>query len=254
MPKNPNSQLENREKVMTLGEHLDELRSRIIKGLLILFGITILGLFYGSEIHKAFIQPYRNVLGQNATFYQIQLMAPFLVYLKTSFFLALLLCFPLLLYLVWGFIAPAFSESLERSGRYLILSSTLLFWAGIILCWFSVFESFLRIFLVTFIPEGVEARLPIDEYYDLFFNLHLVFGLSFQLPIVMILLASVGILKADFLKSKWRESIVGIAFFSAIFSPGPDVFSMLMLLFPLLILFLVSFFIIIRIEKTHETH
>lgn len=241
---------QDREKVMTLGEHLEELRQRLIQGIVLVTIFTIISLVFGEEIHKFFISPYQKALGDpNAKFYQIKLMAPFLIYLKTAFLLSVLIAFPFLFYILWGFVSPALDDSSAKLGVFIILFSTLLFWAGVILCWFTVFENFLRIFLVTWMPDGVEARLPIDEYYDLFFNLHLVFGISFQLPVLLVMLGRLGIIKTSFLLKRWREITIGLSVFSAIFSPGPDVFSMLMLFGPLLILFIISLIIMKVLER-----
>lgn len=238
LPLPENSEI--REKYMTLGEHLEELRTRLIYASLVILVFMGVTLSFGSEIHSILIGPYRAVLGPEAHFYQIQLMAPFLIYLKTSLMLAVLIALPILLFILWGFIVPAVDPKTEKWGKVIILFSTLLFWSGISLCWFTVFEDFLRVFLVVLRPDGVDPYLPIDEYYDLFFNLHLVFGASFQLPIVLILLGRIGILSSKFLISRWRESILIIAVVSAVLSPGPDVFSMMMLLVPLSFLFFLS--------------
>lgn len=234
---------------MTLGEHLEELRQRLIYSILVVFSFMIVTLYFGSEIHSILISPYRNVLGPNAHFFQIQLMAPFLIYLKTSLLLSVLVALPILLYILWGFIVPAVDRRTERWGKFIILFSTLLFWSGLALCWFTVFEGFLRVFLVVLRPEGIDPYLPIDEYYDLFFNLHLVFGASFQLPIVLILLGRLGVLSSKFLFFRWRESVLIIAVVSAVLSPGPDVFSMMMLLLPLTFLFFLSAIIMMLMEK-----
>lgn len=238
---------------MTLGEHLDELRQRLIRGILLVTVFTVGALFFGSEIHDYFISPYQKALGDpDAKFYQIKLMAPFLIYLKTAFLLSVLVAFPFLFYILWGFVAPALDESTSRYGIFVILFSTLLFWSGVVLCWFTVFENFLRIFLVTWMPAGVDAKLPIDEYYDLFFNLHLIFGISFQLPVVLVLFGRLGIVKTSFLLRRWREIVIGLAVFSAVFSPGPDVISMLMLFGPLLLLFVVSLILMKLLERKDE--
>ncbi|WP_208652695.1 twin-arginine translocase subunit TatC [Leptospira montravelensis] len=241
---------ETREKYMSLGDHLEELRQRLIYSILVVSVFMIATLYFGSEIHTILIQPYKSVLGPDAHFFQIQLMAPFLIYLKTSFILSVLVSLPFLLYILWGFIAPAVDTRTEKWGKFIILFSTLLFWSGLALCWFTVFENFLRIFLVVLRPDGVDPYLPIDEYYDLFFNLHLVFGASFQLPIVLILLGRIGILSSRFLISRWREAVLIISVVSAVLSPGPDVFSMLMLLVPLSFLFFLSAIIMKVLETT----
>lgn len=99
----------------------------------------------------------------------------------------------------------------------------------------SVFEKMLQFFLVVFQLPDIETKLPIDEYYDIFFNLHLIFGIAFQLPIVLVLLGAMGILRSAFLFSKWREVTIFLAIASAFLSP-PDWVSMVALLIPLEIL------------------
>ncbi|MCB1141572.1 MAG: twin-arginine translocase subunit TatC [Leptospiraceae bacterium] len=248
-PEEETEEFNPREKYMTLGEHLEELRMVIIKSLVLLFLIMIVSLWYGADIHKVFVRPYKNLLGENATFFQIKLMAPIVIYLKTSFVISVLVGLPFLFFFLWSFVAPALDVKTERYGRLVLAFSTILFWSGVLVCWFTVFENMLEIFLVIFRPPDVDMKLPIDEYYDIFFNIHLVFGLSFQLPIILILLGKVGILPARFLASKWREATIIISIFSAVMSPGPEVFSMLMLFIPLMILFGISLFIMILSEK-----
>lgn len=239
----------DREKYMTLGDHLEELRMVLIRSLLLVAVIMGISLFFGEEIHKILAQPYKNVLGPQATFYQIKLMAPFMIYLKSSFMISILLGLPFVLFFLWGFVSPALDPKLDRYGKFLILFSTLLFWFGVWLCWTEAFENLLRIFLVNFRPPDIESRLPIDEYYEIFFNIHLIFGLSFQLPIVLILLGSLGIIRASFLISKWREAIIGLAVAAAVLSPGPDLISMLFLFVPLTVLFAVSIILMKVIER-----
>ncbi|TGL62997.1 twin-arginine translocase subunit TatC [Leptospira sarikeiensis] len=239
----------DREKYMTLGEHLEELRSVLIRSILVFTLFFIVALYFGEELHKLVIKPYKNILGDSATFYQIKLMAPFMVYLRTGFMVSLLITFPFVLAFLWGFVSPALEPKTARLGKALIAFSTVLFWLGVWLCWAQAFESFLKIFLVTVRPLDIETRLPIDEYYDVFFNMHLIFGLSFQLPVIMVLLAAVGILKLSFLLKHWREAFVGIAFAAAVLSPGPDVISMLMLFVPLILLFAISLVLIAIIER-----
>ncbi|AOP33854.1 translocase [Leptospira tipperaryensis] len=243
------SLVRDREKFMTLGDHLEELRMVLIRSLLLVAVIMGISLFFGEEIHRILAQPYKNVLGPQATFYQIKLMAPFMIYLKSSFMISILLGLPFVLFFLWGFVSPALDSKMDRYGKFLILFSTLLFWFGVWLCWTEAFENLLRIFLVNFRPPDIESRLPIDEYYEIFFNIHLIFGLSFQLPIVLILLGSLGIVRASFLISKWREAIIGLAVAAAVLSPGPDLISMLFLFVPLTILFAVSIVLMKVIER-----
>ncbi|EPG75935.1 twin arginine-targeting protein translocase TatC [Leptospira fainei serovar Hurstbridge str. BUT 6] len=240
---------QDKEKFMTLGEHLEELRLVLLRTILVFSIFFIASLFFGEEIHKIFTRPYKNVLGESATFYQIKLMAPFMVYLRTSFMVSLLLSFPFTLVFLWGFVAPALESKAARLGKALIAFSTILFWLGVWLCWTQAFENFLKLFLVTFRPLDIDTKLPIDEYYDVFFNIHLIFGLAFQLPVVLVLMSALGILKSSFLLAHWREAILGLAVAAAILSPGPDVISMLMLFVPLVILFAISILLMKIIER-----
>jgi sec-independent protein translocase protein TatC len=239
----------DRDKYMSLGEHLEELRQRLIKCILIVGAFSIFFLVFGEEVHEIFSAPYKRVLGENATFFQIKLMAPIFVYLEISLMLSVLFSVPFILYIIWGFVAPAVEENTERYGKLLIIFATLLFWSGIALCWFTVFENFLRVFLVMFRLPNIETKLPIDEYYNIFFNLHLIFGLSFELPIVLIILGQIGILNSNFLISRWRETVVILSIASAVLSPGPDVFSMMMLFVPLLVLFFISILVMKLLER-----
>ncbi|WP_243401857.1 twin-arginine translocase subunit TatC, partial [Leptospira ellisii] len=86
--RSPESVTVDREKYMTLGDHLEELRMVLIRSLLVISVIMGISLFYGEEIHKILAQPYKNVLGAQASFYQIKLMAPFMIYLKSSFMIS----------------------------------------------------------------------------------------------------------------------------------------------------------------------
>ena len=176
-------------------------------------------------------------------------MAPVFIYLQTSFMVSLLFGFPFIFYFAWSFVSPALDTTTDKYGKFIILFSTILFWSGILVCWFTVFENLLEIFLVIFRPPDVDMKLPIDEYYDIFFNIHLVFGISFQMPIVLILLGRLGIIKSSFLINRWREATIILSVFSAFFSPGPDVFSMMMLFLPLMVLFFVSLLIMRFSEK-----
>ncbi len=238
-----------REKYMTLGDHLEDLRWVIIKSLGTLFLFMGISLYFGSEVHSIFVKPYKNVLGADATFFQIKLMAPMFIYLQTSFMVSLLFGFPFVFYYLWTFVSPALDPTTDRYGKFIILFSTLLFWSGILVCWFTVFENLLEIFLVIFRPPDVDMKLPIDEYYDIFFNIHLVFGISFQMPIVLILLGRMGIIRSSYLIQRWREATILLSIFSAFFSPGPDVFSMMMLFLPLMFLFSLSLLIMKFSEK-----
>lgn len=244
-----NNQIVDRDKVMTLGEHLDELRQRLIYAIIVIVAFMIVSLFFGPEIHEIFAKPYKNVLGQGATFYQIKLIAPFVIYLKTSFMISVLIGFPFIFFILWGFVSPAFDKEFDRYGKFIIVFSTLLFWGGVALCWYTVFENLLRVFLVDFRPADIEQKLPIDEYYDIFFNIHLIFGLTFQLPVLMVLLGRIGILKSSFVIKFWREAILILAFAAAFLSPGPDILSMLMLFIPLIFLFFISILIMKITER-----
>ena len=239
----------NREKNMTFEDHLEELRKVILYCLGILLVFMVISLIFGKEVHSFFSKPYKNILGEKAKFYQIKITAPFIVYLKTSFMVSFLIGFPIFLSFIWSFIAPAFDKKIARYGLLIIIFSTFLFWGGILLCWYSAFENLLKIFLITFRPPDIEAQLPVDEYYNLFFNLHLVFGLCFQIPIILILLSVLEIIHSKTLTKRWREITVILAFMGALLSPGPDIFSMMILFIPLIALFIISIFLVKFIEK-----
>jgi sec-independent protein translocase protein TatC len=211
--------------------------------------LTSLLLFFSSDLHRILSDPYKRVLGEKAMFFPIKLMGPFMIYLQASFVVALIASLPIILYFFWGFIVPAVSHEIEKSGKLVIIVSSLLFWAGVALCWFRIFESILYFFLVYINPPDVRQELPLDEYYSIFFMIHLLFGLAFQLPIVVVILGRLGIVHSSFFISRWRESTMVVAVISVLI--GPEIISSLILFGCLMVLFIGSV-VFIRVAEKKE--
>ena len=141
-----------------------------------------------------------------------------LIYLKTFYTLPFFLVFHFSYIFFRVLSSPAVDVSMERYGKSMIAFCHFYF-----LEWGLLFAGLqclkiLRVFLIMFQLPDIDTKLPIDEYYDVFFNIHLIFGLSFELPVVLILFGRIGLVSSNFLLAKWRETIVILFFLSSPFS------------------------------------
>jgi sec-independent protein translocase protein TatC len=161
--------------------------------------------------------------------------SPFLVPLKMTLMTAFLVALPYVLYQVWAFVAPGLYSHEKRMVLPLVVSSTLLFFAGVAFCYFVVIPS-LTSFIVKIAPASVSAAPDIEQYFGTVLSLFLIFGIAFEVPVAVVVLARLRIVTIEQLKA-WRGYfIVGAAIVSAIVTP-PDVISQLSLLFPMIILY-----------------
>jgi sec-independent protein translocase protein TatC len=161
--------------------------------------------------------------------------SPFLVPLKMTLMTAFLVALPYVLYQVWAFVAPGLYSHEKRMVMPLVISSTLLFFVGVAFCFFIVIPALTK-FIVSVSPVSVSAAPDIEQYFGTVLSLFLVFGIAFEVPVAVVVLARLGVVTIEQLKA-WRGYfIVGAAIVSAIVTP-PDVISQLSLLFPMIILY-----------------
>jgi sec-independent protein translocase protein TatC len=161
--------------------------------------------------------------------------SPFLVPLKMTLMSAFLVALPYVLYQVWAFVAPGLYSHEKRMVMPLVISSTLLFFVGVGFCYFIVIPA-LTSFIVSIAPASVSAAPDIEQYFGTVLSLFLVFGIAFEVPVAVVVLARLGVVSIEQLKA-WRGYfIVGAAIVSAIVTP-PDVISQLSLLGPMIVLY-----------------
>lgn len=215
--------------------HLIELRTRLMRSISAL-AVVFLGLIYfANDLYGILSRPLRALLPPGvhmiATDVTSTFMAPFRLTFLVSFFIAI----PYILYQLWGFVAPALYRHERRIAIPLLISSVLLFYAGVAFSYFLILPTVLHFFTHAG-PEGVAVMTDINHYMDFALKFFLVFGFAFEIPVATFLLIWTGIVSAESLAQKRRYIIVG-NFFAAMFLAPPDAFSMLMLAVPMCLMF-----------------
>jgi sec-independent protein translocase protein TatC len=232
--------------------HLVELRDRLIRALvavIVVFGVLCFWPGPGG-LYDLLAAPMTANLPPGTKLIATNVFSPFLVPLKITLMGAFLIALPVVLYQVWAFVAPGLYSHEKKMVMPLVVSSTILFFAGVAFCYFIVIPSLTK-FIVAVAPSSINTAPDIEQYFGTVLTLFLVFGIAFEVPVAVVVLARIGIVTLDQLK-KFRGYFVVVAFIvSAIVTP-PDVVSQLSLAIPLCILYEVgiwSAYVFIRQTK-----
>jgi sec-independent protein translocase protein TatC len=239
-------------------QHLLELRTRLIYALIGFFCAFIVCYMYAEEIFRFLVQPLATLLqekGQRRLIYT-GLTEAFLTYIKVSAFAAAFLSFPVIASQLWMFIAPGLYRQERKVFIPLLLATPVLFLIGAAFAYYVIFPAAYAFFL-SFESPGSTGQLPIEleakvnEYLSFVMRLIFAFGISFELPVLLTLLANVGMVSSRGLITKWRFAIVGIFILAAIVTP-PDMLSMVGLAIPLIILYGVSILMVRWVENRNQ--
>ena len=236
--------------------HLTELRTRLINSFIFLFVFFILCYFFAEYLYGFLVEPYAQAVKDDGTQRRLiftALQETFLTYLKVAFFASFFITSPFILIQIWKFIAPGLYDH-EKSAimPYLVITPILFFLGGGLVYYLIMplaikfFLSFESVGLATSLPIQLEAK--VNEYLSLIMKLIFAFGLCFQLPVVLSLLARIGVVDAEFLKTR-RKYVVIIIFTAAAILTPPDPITQIGLAIPLLILYELSIFSVSLIEK-----
>ncbi len=236
--------------------HLVELRKRLISSFIFLLAFFVVCYFFAEYLYGFLVEPYSKAVKDDGIERRLiftALQETFLTYIKVSFFAAFFVTCPFILMQIWKFIAPGLYKH-EKSAilPYLVLTPILFFLGGL-LVYYLIMPLAIKFFL-SFESTGLNTNLPIqleakvNEYLSLIMKLIFAFGLSFQLPVVLSLLARVGIVDSQFLKDR-RKYVVIIIFTAAAILTPPDPVTQVGLAIPLLILYELSIFSVNIIEK-----
>jgi sec-independent protein translocase protein TatC len=252
--------INNEQNQSTISEHLLELRSRIIKSLIFFALAFIISYINADKIYDFLLQPYVKALGNdgvgNKRLIFTALQETFVTYIKLSFFSALFFSFPVFLIQVWKFIAPGLYSNEKKAILPFMIATPVLFLLGAFLAYQFIMPLAIKFFLSfesltsqTSMPIQLEAK--VSEYLSLIMIFMIAFGLSFELPVLLILLATVGFVDSKYLSERRRYIIVIIFIVAAIITP-PDPISQIGLAIPLMLLYEISILIIKYLEKKNK--
>jgi len=215
--------------------HLIELRQRLVRAALAVLIIFLALTPFMKQIFDLLSRPLMVALPEGTKLLATGVITPFMVPLKVTMFTAFVLALPYVLYQAWAFIAPGLYRHEKRLALPIISSSVFMFGLGMAYCYFVVF-GFVFKFIAGFAPASVSVAPDIEAYFGFVLGMFLAFGLAFEMPIVVVLLARFGIASVERLKQARPYVIVGSFIVAAIFTP-PDVLSQLLLAIPLCLLY-----------------
>lgn len=215
--------------------HLIELRSRILKALLSVLVVFVCLAAFAQDLYQLLAMPLLDAMPENATMIATDVASPFFAPFKLTLVLSFFIAIPYVLYQVWGFVAPGLYRNEKKLVAPLLLSSTLLFYAGMAFAYFVVFPLAFA-FFTSVAPEGVTVSTDISSYLNFVLKLFFAFGVSFEIPIAIILLCWTGVTDAQSLRAKRPFVVVGAFVLGMLLTP-PDVISQTLLAIPMWLLF-----------------
>jgi sec-independent protein translocase protein TatC len=222
----------------TFISHLIELRNRIVKavfGLAIAFCILFFAWPGAAGLYDFLAQPLILALPAGSKMIATGVITPFLIPVKVTLLAAFVLSLPWLLYQMWAFVAPGLYTHEKKLIAPLVISSSLLFIAGVAFCYFFVFGRVFA-FIYNFAPKSISVAPDIENYFDFVMSMCLAFGATFEMPVVVVVLIRMGIVSVEKLREIRSYVAVGVAAISAVVTP-PDAMSMLMLAIPMYLLY-----------------
>ncbi len=237
---------------MPITDHLIELRKHLIKicvAVLIVF-LALVG--FSRELYNLLSDPLVAQLPANSTMIATDITSNFMAPIRLTIFVAAFVVMPYILYQIWSFIAPGLYKKEKKVTIPVLISSIFLFYTGVAFAYFVVLKGVLKFFIL-FAPQNVIPMTDIDSYLSFALKLFMVFGLTFEIPVLTLLLVMVGIVSTQSLESKRRYIIVGCFGVAAVVTP-PDGVSMLLLAIPMWLLFELGLFLAkVLIFNEHKT-
>ena len=234
----------------TFISHLMELRDRLLRSI-IAIGIVFLCLFpFASDLYDLLAYPMMRTLPEGSKMIATGVITPFLIPVKIAAMMAFLIVLPYVLYQAWAFVAPGLYSHEKKLVLPLVVASTVLFVLGIAFCYFFVFGVVFD-FVNRIAPKSISVAPDIEQYLNFVLTMFLAFGVTFEVPIVVVILARMGIVSLDQLKGARPYFIVGAFVIAAVVTP-PDVVSQLLLAIPMCILYELGLFFAKFVIKKKE--
>ncbi|MFF7980773.1 twin-arginine translocase subunit TatC [Streptomyces sp. NPDC007901] len=251
MPKSARKEEKDPEGRMPLADHLRELRNRLAKAMLAIVIVTVVAAFFYNDIINFLTRPILDSIGCHQTFSEINsaggsekcatitidgLLAPFTLALQVSLTAGVVFASPIWLYQLWAFVAPGLHRNEKKYAYAFVFTGAPLFLGGAYFA-YAVLPTTAKV-LIDFTPSGSIANLlPLDDLLQLVTRMVIVFGLSFELPLLLVMLNLTGIITGKRMLGWWRAMILGITVFAAVATPSTDPLSMLALAGPIWVLY-----------------
>ena len=223
--------------------HLVELRQRLVRAVgAVLALFVVLFLYPGSgTIYDYLALPLMNALPEGAKMIATGVITPFMVPVKVTALVGFMIALPFVLYQAWAFVAPGLYEHERKLALPLIVASTVLFFLGVAFCYFFVFGKVFA-FIHDFAPKSITPAPDIEAYFSFVITMFLAFGITFEIPIVVIVLVRMGIVSVEKLREARPYVVVGAFVIAAVVTP-PDVLSQFMLAVPMCLLYEAGLFL-----------
>ncbi len=234
----------------SLISHLLELRDRLLRAVIAIALVFGALLPFTSDVYTLVAKPLMSVLPAGATMIATEVASPFLTPIKLTMAVAVVITIPFLLYQLWGFVAPGLYRHERRLVLPLLVSSTVLFYGGMAFAYFVVFPMAFG-FFVHALPPGVTMMTDIRSYLDFVFSMFFAFGIAFEVPVAVVLLARMGVINPETLAGK-RPYVILWAFIVAAVLTPPDIFSQFFLAVPMIILFEIGLFVARRMKRAAD--
>lgn len=228
------------EETQPLISHLIELRKRLLNSIICVLAVFIALVFFANDIYQLVSAPLIEQLPAGASMIATDVASPFFTPIKLTMIVSVFVAAPLVLYQVWAFVAPALYKHERRLMMPLLVSSSLLFYSGMAFAYFVVFPLAFGFFAKT-APVGVLIATDINNYLDFVMALFMAFGVSFEVPVAIVLLCWSGVVTPEDLKKKRPYILVGAFVVGMLLTP-PDVFSQTLLAVPMYLLFEIGVF------------
>lgn len=238
---------------MELMDHLGELRTRLFRCMLYVLSGMVLTYSLFDEMFTLLSYPFAPLLAKlGGKFVYSSLMEPFLLQMQTSFIAGIAVSFPFITYELWGFIAPALLPHERKPIYFLAPFSVLLFLSGVGTAYASLPTAFA--WMTSFVPnvQGAVLYQNPQSYILLTVKLLLAFGIAFQLPLVLLFLARVGIINSGLMTKYWRHALVGVSVAAAVLTPSNDPLTMMMMAFPMSGLYVLSIGLVRAFEPKED--
>lgn len=258
---------------MTFWDHLEEFRKVLIQPIIVLIVLTVVAFFFKEPIFNIVLaanspnfiiyqlsesfSPFSSEITSGDLFVQMintELTAQFLMHLKVSFYVALIVTMPFLFYKLFRFVSPGLYQNEREYSKWVIFFSFVAFFIGILISYFIIFPFSFRFLAAYQVSGEVSNLISLTSYINTLVVLSILMGIFFELPVMSWVLARLGLLKASFLKQYRRHAVVVILIIAAMITPTTDIFTLLLVSIPIMLLYELSILIVRGTEKRSTQH